>query len=523
MQNDDLTLLRDYARNHSEDAFATLVSRHVNLVYSVAMRQVRDPHLAEEITQAVFIILARKAGSLGDNIILPGWLCRTARYASANALTIQRRRRQREQEAYMQSTLSGGGDASSPKIQEEMWRQIAPLLDGAMEQLGQKDHDALVLRFFESRNFAEVGTALGASENAAKMRVGRALEKLRQFFVKRGIDSTAAAIAENISAHSIQIAPVALAKTVTAVAIGKGAAASISTLTLIKGALKIMAWTKAKTAIMTGVVLLLAAGTTIVAVKAFNAARTKPDLSTDLAAAMQGDWEGVVAADQLRLHLILKASKPDETRRAVTSPGALEGVLMVGTTESHIDLQLNLSIADPTSGAFPAPMNTVDLHKPCIKFALGTTNSGFQGVYFQGDQLTGFWISGGKMYPVTFQNVRSKAQTTVEARKDYGQGTNLQLQGHWRGRIDVNPVAMHLVFHIALLPEALYSVTADSPDQRVSGIPATAMRFTYPDVRIEWQEIGAVFTGTLENGRLTGTWHKDKAAFPLRLERNTAE
>src|SRR5450432_3695860 len=106
MLNDDLTLLQEYARNNSEEAFATLVSRHVNLVYSVALRQVRDPHLAGEITQAVFIILARKADSLGDQTILPGWLCRTARYASANALTIQRRRQRREQEAYMQNTLN---------------------------------------------------------------------------------------------------------------------------------------------------------------------------------------------------------------------------------------------------------------------------------------------------------------------------------------------------------------------------------------------------------------------------------
>src|SRR5471032_305422 len=141
--NDDLNLLREFARNNSEQAFAALVSRHVNLVYSVALRQVRHAHLAEEITQAVFIILARKADSLGDKTILPGWLCRTARYASANALTIQRRRQHREQEAHMQNILTGGSDASSPQVQEETWNQIAPLLDGAMDQLGKKDHDAL--------------------------------------------------------------------------------------------------------------------------------------------------------------------------------------------------------------------------------------------------------------------------------------------------------------------------------------------------------------------------------------------
>ncbi|HUB86802.1 MAG TPA: sigma-70 family RNA polymerase sigma factor [Verrucomicrobiae bacterium] len=265
--NDDLSLLREYARRNSEEAFAALVTRHVALVYSVALRQVRDPHLAEEITQAVFIILARKAGSLGDKTILPGWLCRTARYAGANALTIQRRRQRREQEAHMQNILTGDGDAPSPQVQAETWNQIAPLLDAAMEKLGQKDHDALVLRFFEGLNFAEVGATLGASEDAAKMRVSRALEKLRKYFFKHGVTSTAATLGETISANSVQAAPALLAKTATAVALAKGATASLSTLTLIKGALKLMAWTKMQTAMVTTAIVLLAAGTTTITVK----------------------------------------------------------------------------------------------------------------------------------------------------------------------------------------------------------------------------------------------------------------
>ncbi len=276
MLNDDIALLRDYARHNSEAAFAALVARHVNLVYSVALRSVREPHLAEEITQAVFIILARKADSLGDQTILSGWLCRTARYASANALTIQRRRQKREQEAYMQTILESGGDAPSPSIGEETWNQIAPLLDGALEKLGQKDHDALVLRFFENKSFAEVGATLGASEDAAKMRVNRALEKLRKFFTKRGVTLSSVAIAGAVSANSVQAAPALLAKTVTAVAIAKGAAASVSTLTLIQGALKIMAWTQMKTAVVVGVGVLLVAGTTTVTVKEIQEHKTYP-------------------------------------------------------------------------------------------------------------------------------------------------------------------------------------------------------------------------------------------------------
>jgi len=266
--NDDLTLLREYAGGNSEAAFAALVSRHVNLVYSVALRQVRDPHLAEEITQAVFIILARKAASLGPKTILSGWLCRTARYASANALTIQRRRQRREQEAFMQSQLDQVQDDLSRRseAEAETWTQIAPLLNGALEQLGQKDHDAVVLRFFEGRNFKEVGAALGASEDAAKMRVNRALEKLRTFFTKRGVSSTTAIIAGVISAHSVQAAPVALAKSVTAVAIVKGSIATASILTLVKGTIKLMTWTKLKLALGTSAAILLIGGAVTLAI-----------------------------------------------------------------------------------------------------------------------------------------------------------------------------------------------------------------------------------------------------------------
>ncbi|MBC8096066.1 MAG: sigma-70 family RNA polymerase sigma factor [Akkermansiaceae bacterium] len=252
---DDIALLRQYTEQNSEEAFAALVSRHVNKVYSVALRHTRNPHQAEEVTQAVFVILARKSGQLGKKVVLSGWLYETSRLTAMTFLRSEIRRARREQEAHMQNSLN--------ENESDVWPHIAPLLDAAMAGLNEAERHAVVLRFFDGKSMREVGAGLGASEDAAKVRVSRAVEKLRTYFIKRGVAVSAVALTTVISANSVQAAPAVLAHTITAVAMTKGIAASGSTLTLVKGALKVMAWTKMKTAVVVAVIVAGTAGTTV--------------------------------------------------------------------------------------------------------------------------------------------------------------------------------------------------------------------------------------------------------------------
>jgi len=261
---DDAQLLRQYVEARSEADFAELVRRHVDLVFSAALRQVGgDPHRAEEVTQMVFISLARKASSLCRHPCLPAWLYQSTRFAASNVRREEQRRLAYERAAGAQPP-TGGEPADAAD-----WGQLRPVLDDAMNELSGSDREAVLLRFFSNQPFAEVGRRLGLNENTARMRVDRALDKLHTQLARRGITSTAAALATVLSANAVLAAPAGVAAAATGAALtgatGVGGLVFLNLMSSIKLQVGLAA-------------ALLATGATTVALQQYSNARLQREI-----------------------------------------------------------------------------------------------------------------------------------------------------------------------------------------------------------------------------------------------------
>lgn len=244
---DDPTLLCRFAENRSEEAFAELVRRHLNLVYSAALRKTDgDTHLAEDVSQRVFSLVARKAPALARHPVLVGWLYTTTHFTASKMVRAERRRRAREQEAQAMQDLQ-----SSP-MPETDWHRLLPALDDVMHELSERDREAILLRFFESHPFAEVGARQGVSENAARMRVERALERLHTLLARRGITSSTAALTLLLAEHAVTAAPAGLAAAVTGTAVA-GAAGSTFALWSLMSTSKLVAGLGSAAALALGI------------------------------------------------------------------------------------------------------------------------------------------------------------------------------------------------------------------------------------------------------------------------------
>jgi RNA polymerase sigma factor (sigma-70 family) len=262
----DAELLHAYVKDGSEPAFHELVERHKGMVYASALRQAGDPALAEDITQAVFIVLANKAPMLPSGVILSGWLFRATRFAVFDALKSNRRRIRREHEAYLMNSNS----PESPHP-DASWKEIASVLDESLARLGTTDRHALLLRFFEQKNLAEVGHSLGISEDGARKRVQRALEKLRSLLGQRGVVVPATILASSLAAHGAPAAPATLAA-------AGSTAASASVLSLAKSTLALMAWSKTKIALIAATAVLLINGAAITVFLAQHQRSPRPQI-----------------------------------------------------------------------------------------------------------------------------------------------------------------------------------------------------------------------------------------------------
>jgi RNA polymerase sigma factor (sigma-70 family) len=215
----DADLLARFASDHAQDAFTELVKRHVNLVYSAALRQVRSPQLAEEIAQSVFADLARNTSKLRPDTVLVAWLHTVTRRTAVDVIRKEARHRLREQIAVELTTMNAN---------ESCWLEIEPMLDEAVAALDEADRAAVLLRYFENKSLREVGAHLGVTDDAAQKRVSRAVERLREFFSKRNATIGASGLAVLISANAVQSAPVGLVATISA-AVLSGTAISTST------------------------------------------------------------------------------------------------------------------------------------------------------------------------------------------------------------------------------------------------------------------------------------------------------
>ena len=470
---DDMALLREYAAHNSEAAFETLVSRRVNFVYAAALRQVHNADLAEEITQVVFIILAQKAGGIRAGTLLAGWLFKTTRFAALAHLRAAAKRRQHELEVQMHSDVQ-----STPP--DPLWEQIAPMLDEALTQLGEKDRQAVLLRFFENKSLAEVGTFLGTGEDTARKRVSRALEKLHRFFLKRGVVSTTAIIAATIAANSAQAAPVALAKTVAAAAVAKGTAASGSTLILVKGALKLMAWAQTKSAAVTAAAIILATGATTAVVEVVQSGRgvaAMPDI--------QGAWQGIGEIPQQHI----KA----------------RGVLHISKTNGAY--QATWDIIDRGVKAVPFELT---YHYPDIRtvLKLAVGDIVYEGrLNADGTEIAGTYSEPNVSIPVVLKHTANPDSAPEPFTADEcAPRRDSDLQGWWIGTLKDGNKSLLYTLKIVEPSPGTFRSQCDSVLEGLRDIPVL-VSYDRPGIKLTVNGFGDLFEGNLENGNtISGTW-----------------
>ena len=341
----DPQLLRDYAEQGAEAAFDELVRRHVDLVYSAALRMVRDPHLAEDVTQSVFLALSRNARQLTACPVLSGWLHRTTQNLAANAVRSDVRRRAREQEAAaMNDLLATDPDAA--------WEEIAPQLDAALGELSEPDRDALMLRYFERKSAREMAQTLGTSEEAAQKRVSRAVDHLRELLAKRGVTAGASGLVALISANAVQAAPAGLALSITASGALAGTAAA--TLTTSTAAKTIAMTTLQKALIATTLIAAIGVGTYQARQNSLLRAQVKM-LQQQLTPPPESSKDAALASLQSKAEAL--ATQTDDLTRALAQANADKARLQTESEQARHTAALYQELVEQANSKDMNPTN----------------------------------------------------------------------------------------------------------------------------------------------------------------------
>jgi RNA polymerase sigma factor (sigma-70 family) len=365
-QRTDSDLLRDYAENVSEAAFAELVSRHIGLVYSAALRVVVDTHLAEDVTQATFAVLAKEARHLAGRAFLSSWLHRTASNQAANLVRGEMRRRAREQEAYTMQIV--------PTESAPGWEQVAPLLDAALNKLAEADRAVILLRFFEKKTAADIAATLSVSEDAAQKRVYRALDRLRGLLSGQGAALSTTTLAALITAQAVVATPTGLSTSVSAAALAGGTVGGGITVTT----LKLVIMSKIKISAVSA--LLVAAVATPLVIQHQRLTRLREEnQSLQQQVRQAGNLRGenekfdaqraktVNALKQIGMQLRL-LERNNNVQAAIAADGSLDPGLLAKSLPNFDMKQVELLVSDPSQHKAPGtiiartaePMSTPD-------------------------------------------------------------------------------------------------------------------------------------------------------------------
>lgn len=486
-----MALLQEYAVRNSEAAFEALVSRHAQLVYSAALRQVQDPYLAQEVSQAVFTILAAKAGRISQRTILSGWLFKTTRFVALAQNRRAARQHKYEQEAAMQS--NDFSNTSDP-----LWEQISPLLDEALAQLGERERQAVLLRYFEDQSLAQVGTVFGAGEDAIRMRINRALEKMRKFLVKRGVVLTSATLAGVLAANSVQAAPTGLVKSLTVIALHSGAAGSGSIPTLVKAASKLMAWTKIKTTITVGTAVLLLAATGIMTLEIMHAMRAAhyPDIQGAWEGNMLLDYDGVGAGEAARTHVVLKLAKTNGDYTA---------------TADWVEM-----------GRKDIPLGKVVYDYPSLRIERTPRDTWKLRVNADATQMVlDHAIHFIQSAPVLF--LRTTAPDTVPdqlVEEEFAPRPDSALQGYWEGVFQSGSHAVPVNLKIAEQGAGTFRAEISWPEFGAVGLPMTG---SYQDALVKMTaNLGlGLFQGAIkaDGAEMVGSWTQAGQSIPASFRR----